>query len=838
MRRLRGSVARTALLFLLLAVLLVPPAWGQSAPSPSTVPTTSGHLPPVATLPPVSPAAPARPHPTATLPTFVWGLAFIIYGQGDDTTHFMGEGAAMVVDNNLRNITTFGGEGSGGLTASTVNYNYSVGYFNVINATPSPSARTNVSFADVPGRNFAVLFGGLTDLETQRTANDTWVYYFANQTWLNVTQTVAPPARQSAAFAVNDSGQTALLEGGWNPSYTGNGSTAAVIWNDTWSLNLTTFDWTHLHPLRSPPPMFGSGMIWQNTTHRYDLFGGCALQCSSALWSFGGTPAVWTQNSATGTIPAPRAAGAFVWDGADQVAILVGGFAWGIQGVQAFGDTYLLSMATRTWSTVIAEGGPGPRYDAPNAWADFPGCEGLNILGGDTSLTGPPMNASLLAPFGAPATNCFPNLIAGGGSPPPPPCSVQSVPLELRVTDARTGQGIGSAAVSIHGKCLSTTQFTNAAGFLNYTLPAPDLINFSATAGGYRDTAVLDHFLPNTTNFVTIPMTPDPSLSVRAWGVGVSGVPEPLANVSVQEALFRVLGVTGPTGWLNVSPFAAPPGPLDIGGSLVNYSSASSSVVVPFTGPLRTNLTLLAPGELDVHIVDGTTGRAVAATNEAIRNVDESGPSSIPFVVNSAGWYNVSTLAAANYTVSAGASGYLTNETTFDHPWIRHQVVTLSLPEESGAVLDVLVQNSVTGDRLGGATVHLVGFATVVTSRSGWANFSDVKPPSLYQVMANDTGFTSNYTVVSLTYFQRVDPYYVDLTPLPACTGGNAPCSPGHSGQSGPPFAFVNAGGGVGGLLLATPLALAGAGVVYAVLVARRTTRPLARPTTTATPGR
>ena len=837
MRRLRGSVARTALLFLLLAVLVAPPAWAQSAGPSSPAPKAAGPLPQGIAPPTLAAVAPSLPHPSATLPTFVWGLAFIIYGQGDDTTHFMGEGAAMVVDNNLRNITTFGGEGTGGLTATTVNYNYSVGYFSVINATPSPSARTNVSFADVPGRDFAVLFGGLTDLQTQRTANDTWVYYFANQSWLNVTHTVAPPARQSAAFAVNDSGQTALLEGGWNPSYTGNGSTAAVIWNDTWSLNLSTFDWTHLHPVRSPPPLFGSGLIWQNTTHRYDLFGGCALQCSSDLWSFGGSPAVWRQDSATGTIPGPRAGGAFVWDGADQLAILVGGFAWAGQGVQAFGDTYLLSMASRTWSTVIAEGGPGPRYDAPNAWADFPGCEGLNILGGDTSLSGPPMNASLLAPFGGPATNCFPNLIAGGGSPPPPPCSVQSVPLELRVTDQRTSVGIGSAAVSIQGKCLSTIQYTNAAGYLNYTLPAPDVINFSATASGYRDTTVIDHFLPNTTNRVTIPMTPDPSLSVRAWGVGVSGVPVPLANVSVQEGLFRVLGQTGPSGWLNVSPFAAPPGPLDIGGSLVNHSSATSPVIVPFTGPLLTNLTLLAAGELDVHIVDGTTGHGVAAINEEIRNIDQSGPSSIPFVVNSAGWYNVSTQAAANYTVSAGAVGYLTNETTFDHPWIRHQVVTLALPEEYGAVLDVLVQNSVTGDPLGGATVHLVGFATVTTSGRGWANFTDVKPPNLYQVMANDTGFTSNYTVVSLTYFQRVAPYYVDLTPLPGCSGNGA-CSPGHSGQSGPPFGFVTSGGGVGGLLLATPLALAGAGVVYAIFASRRSTRPLARPTPTTTPGR
>ncbi len=38
-----------------------------------------------------------------------------------------------------------------------------------------PSARTNASFASVPGHDFPVLFGGLTDLRTQATTNDTWV---------------------------------------------------------------------------------------------------------------------------------------------------------------------------------------------------------------------------------------------------------------------------------------------------------------------------------------------------------------------------------------------------------------------------------------------------------------------------------------------------------------------------------------------------------------------------------------------------------------------------------------------------------------------------------------
>ena len=185
--------------------------------------------------------------------TYDWGLAYIYYGPGDDTTHFLGEGAAMVVDNALRNITVFGGEGRGGLTNYTVNYNYSTGIFDVGILQPSPTPRTNASFAAVPGRDFAVLFGGLTDLATQQATNDTWVYYFANQSWVNVTSAVAPPPRESAAFAVDPGADSALLEGGWDPNYESNGSSGITIWNDSWQLNLSSWRWSEL-PARARSP--------------------------------------------------------------------------------------------------------------------------------------------------------------------------------------------------------------------------------------------------------------------------------------------------------------------------------------------------------------------------------------------------------------------------------------------------------------------------------------------------------------------------------------------------------------------------------------------------------
>jgi carboxypeptidase family protein len=825
--RLLHSAAPVAVVLFFVGLLLVPPATAQPAPS-AAVPGPAlghGHSSPSPIHLQAAHPAPAVAHPprfAAPLPQFAWGIAYIIYGPNDDASLFMGEGAAMVVDDNLRNITTFGGLGTGGLSNWTVNYNYSVGYFNVTVPNPTPSARTNVSFASVPGRDFAVLFGGLTNLAHQRTAADTWVYYFANQSWQNVTHAVAPPARQSAAFAVNGSGNTALLEGGWNPSYTSNGSTAAVIWNDTWSLNLTTFAWTELHPTSAPPPLYGSGLIWQNATNRYDLFGGCGLLCSQQLWSFGGTPATWTVEAET-NVPSARASAAFVWDGSGQVGILQGGFSWGAGGATPLGDGFLFSPKSGMWSSLQAGLGPGPRYDAPNSWADFPGCVGLNFLGGDISLSGPPRNVSLLAPIGAPLLDCFPNLV-GGGSPPPPPCSVASTPLEVRVVDAANGSGIGGARVSVLGNCLAQTLLTNSDGYLNVSLPAPDFINLSASATGYHDNSLGRRFLPNTTNFVVLPLTADPTLSVRAWVRGVTGIPEPLANVSVQQGHFQVLGKTGSTGYLNISRLPAAPGLLDLEGSLTNYSDASTTVDVPVTGLFRANLTLDAPGSLDIHIVDAATGLGLAAVNEEMRDLDNQGPSSVPFSVDANGWYNISALPAANYSISAGADGYASNQTTFDHVWIQPQTIVLPLSLEVGAVLGAFVRNASSGVPIGGATVRLIVFATIVTTNSGWANFTDIRPPGLYQVLASAPGYSSNYSVVQLSYGQRAVPYYINLKPLVGCP--NVPgCPAVAQPKTPPPFGYLNAGGGVGTLLLATPVALLGAGLLYTATLAWRSTR-------------
>ncbi|MCI4357283.1 MAG: hypothetical protein L3K18_09155 [Thermoplasmata archaeon] len=830
MRRPRRRLGRGAVL-LAVVLALVLPAFATAAPAPPTGPTNPlAPKVPVGAAPAGAPLRPGSALPAATFPVLQWGTAFILYGPGDDAGHFMGQGAAMVVDDHLRNMTTFGGEGSEGLTNWTVNYNSTTGYFIVNVTNPTPSARENASFADVPGRDFAVLFGGLTNLTTDASVNDTWVYYFANQTWRNVTHGAAPPAREAAAFAANGTGNVALLEGGANPDYKVNGSTAAVFWNDTWSLNLTTFNWTERHPTTAPPPLFGSGMIWQNATDRYELFGGCALGCSSTLWTYGGQPANWSpiRHAFGAPVPSARGASAFAWDGPNNIAVLFGGFDWGSGGAPtALGDGWLYSPRANAWTQLGASGGPFPVYDAPNVWANYPGCEGLNIVGGSISLAAPPGTVSVLEPIGANSTNCFPNLFLGGGSPPPLPCQGNHSSLQLQVVDNQTGAAIPNASVDIAGGCIQQEYHTDAHGFLNLTLPAPDSDNLTGLASGYRAHKIVHQFFPNGSYNLTLPLDPEPTLHVRTWNATAEGALVPLPGVSVEQGNFISLGTTGPSGWLNVSHLNALTGNLTIYGVLPHHSRAQAIVSIPQTGVVLANLTLDDAGPFRLHVVDSITGNGLPGAQGALTNLDPGAPRPTTFTTGPGGWFNLTVLDSANYSLKTNDSGYYSNETWFHQLWAQTEGIVVPLVEKIGANLDALVRNSQTGAPVAAATVTILGFGSILTVAGGWANFTGIKPAGPFEVEASAAGFITNYTWTTLDYSEVVNPYAIVLVPITTCLGTSA--CPGQLATNAPPFGYLNGGGGVAILLVAFPVALLAAGVAYAWLAARRNPTPAPR---------
>lgn len=786
---------------LLGALLLAPLALGTGAgatvapPSAPAAPALQVH----ALAPGPSGSGVARPVPIPSGSyALEWSQALIVYGGYPQAGYVFGEGGTMSVDDALGRVMLFGGEGSSGLSNITLDYNVTNGTFDPLGG-PAPSARSNASVAFDPTMDRAILFGGLTGLRAQATVADTWVFDFTNESWQNVTGATAPPARENAAFAVDPATGTAVLEGGRTPAARLGNSTGLVLWNDTWSLNLTTLNWSLVPASGSPSPSFAASLAYDPADHGLYLFGGCGFACNGRVWSFDPGLAQWSPVASTGTPPVARGAAVWAWEANASDFLLFGGFQWNGSVPSPLGDLYRWDPSGHSWTGVGVSGGPGPDYGANAAWADFPGCVGLMVIGGNIAYSGPPGSAWALEPLGIAQPNCYPNGVAGGGGPPPPPCSNTSATLTVRVQDAATGQPIGMASVTVHGRCGSKSVVTDADGVATLIFPAPDQVNVSASATGFHSTYVRA-LLGGGGGTVGVNLTELPSLHVRCLGTNATATGFPLAGVSVIVAGSRVVGVSGTDGWVNVSGLALPGSTLDVSGSRAGYGPAAQTLALAYTGPMVTNLSLLANATLRVQVVDARNSTAVPYARLTITGTDPGGIAPTNYRAGPNGSLSVS-LAGGNYSVSAGAPGFVNASATTFVPWVVTTVLTLALSPPYGANVSIVLVSAVDSSPIAFGHVALVGGPNRTTGPDGTANFTDLGPPGQFVFEGWAPGFQPGSVSAPLRNGLVVPRLLLPLHPVPACVPG--------SPAPGCPPAGKNASASFAGLLPTGPIALA-----------------------------
>ncbi|MCI4336321.1 MAG: hypothetical protein L3K17_03875 [Thermoplasmata archaeon] len=769
-----------------------------------------------------TPRVPAGAAPSASsLASLEWTTATIFYGASDPSGYLFGQGSVMAVDNGIQNTTSFGGEAVAGLSNITLVWNNgTVGYWSYAASLTDPSPRENSSFQSYEPGGLAVLFGGLVNLHTQETTNDTWVYWFVNQTWENLSARLSPPARENAAFAIDPTDGVGLLEGGIDPDYVNGHSTGSVLWNDTWQINLTTLNWTPVAATGSPPPMFGASMVWDPILARFVLFGGCdASGCTNDVWTYAPGSAHWNLTGPTGTVPTGRGSASFVWDPFDNVTLLFGGFTTGATGFTALGDTYALSSAATSWSAIGATGGPPPTYDAASAFSDYPGCRGMWVQGGSPALTGVVYNDYLLAPVSEPPPNCFTPIGGSTGGGPPAKCSNASALVTIQVLDAASGTGLPGSNVEISGSCGQSAGVTGAAGFLNLSDAAPDLLTVTAAHADFHGGFTNATLTGRPGQVIRLSLVPLPELHAHVVGVSSAGTAT-LVGATVAAGAILV-GNSSATGWVNTS---APPslnGSLTVSASAVDYSTAATTIVLPYTGAIYANLSLQAYGPIEVRIVDGLTGAPLAHVPARLGFVDPLGANSTLFMTDSHGWYNAS-LRAGNYSVSEAIPGYFANQTGTPvyHGWIQPTVIVVGAVPQYGADVQVRVLNGVLGTPVPNATVTFGGSTEVLDDGAGWANATDVGPPGFLNVSASAPGFYPNATTVTIEPY-LVLAFVIHLAPAPPCSAFAA-CPPAIS----PPaklvaFSFLPPPGLARDILLLSPALLVLAGAAY-VLTWRR----------------
>lgn len=210
------------------------------------------------------------------------------------------------------------------------------------------------------------------------------------QGWL----TLGPVPRYELSMAYDPGTDTAVIFGGQAAN--------SVLLNDVWTAksvtasadaNLLGLTWVQSFPTgTAPSPRFGQSAVYSASNNRLLIFGGsttAAGQCSSDLWVLNGANGSgnvsWTKVTPSGTAPAPRMAHTAIYDSANDVMTVFGGYDC---AGHYLADVWALSSASGAlgspvWTQVTVNGsGPAARQ-FPTAVYDA-GSNRMVIYGGDS----------------------------------------------------------------------------------------------------------------------------------------------------------------------------------------------------------------------------------------------------------------------------------------------------------------------------------------------------------------------------------------------------------------------------------------------------------------------
>jgi hypothetical protein len=246
------------------------------------------------------------------------------------------EQASMCYDSDDGVAILFGGSSSPlGQLADTWTYNVSSNTWTDRRPALSPPPFVGGCMAYDPHSHLAVLFGSTI---WDAPIGETWAYDFANNFWTNRTLVSSPSARSFASMVFDASTQSMILFGGFF-------MLPESAYNDTWSLNTSTFIWTQRIPTSTPPGLDSHAMAFDSAISRVLLFGGTTgyrlfHYWSGDTWAYDAVSNSWT-NISPPMSPSPRGGAAMFYDPVTDAVVVFGG------GTRYYpvGDTWLLKMS-------------------------------------------------------------------------------------------------------------------------------------------------------------------------------------------------------------------------------------------------------------------------------------------------------------------------------------------------------------------------------------------------------------------------------------------------------------------------------------------------------------
>jgi N-acetylneuraminic acid mutarotase len=272
-------------------------------------------------------------------------------------------GHAMVYDSSHDKMVLFGGENTDGSTYFNDTWTYDLSTNNWTNMSPpiAPSARVAPALAYDSAHEMVVLFGG-DATENDDWLGDTWTYNLNTNRWTNMNPSIAPSARAGTMVYDNAYAELILFGGQHNDSFL----------CDTWAYNLSTNNWRDMNSPTSPPSRAGHAMAYDCLHDEVVLFGGHKSNylCFNDTWTYNLSTNNWTWKNPK-VAPPPRECHAMVYDNAHEEIFLFGGLAKRNPPyiVYSLNDTWTYNVTTNNWTnynpliTPIARGYYAMVYD-------------------------------------------------------------------------------------------------------------------------------------------------------------------------------------------------------------------------------------------------------------------------------------------------------------------------------------------------------------------------------------------------------------------------------------------------------------------------------------------
>jgi len=221
-----------------------------------------------------------------------------------------------------------------------------------INLTTSPKSfsapigRFGHAMVYDPINKQVILFGGTADNSLKRLFNDTWIYRYSENMWININVTNKPSARMNHGMVYDTVNQKVILFGGLN---------AAGNLIDTWIFDPQKYNWTRIYPEVSPPAKSDRAMFYDPINQKVVLFGGFLTKDDTWVYDYANNS--WV-NINPSFKPNGRYGHTLIYDPINQRGLLFGGRT----PIGVVSDTWAYNYTNNSWTEVNTTNKPDGRY--------------------------------------------------------------------------------------------------------------------------------------------------------------------------------------------------------------------------------------------------------------------------------------------------------------------------------------------------------------------------------------------------------------------------------------------------------------------------------------------